>query len=67
MTKPRVLRILDALETGAKDDFQKTMLRTLRHKHEQKVISDADLVWLDHAYKEYKTEHQVLVRSKKTK
>ena len=67
MTKPRVLRILDALESGAKDEFQKTMLRTLRHKHEQKVMSDADLVWLDHAYKEYKTEHQSSVLGTKTK
>lgn len=67
MTKPRVLRILDALEPGAKDEFQKTMLRTLRHKHEQKVMSDADLVWLDHAYKEYKTEHQSSVLGTKTK
>lgn len=51
MTKPGVLRMLNALDKNANDDFYKTMLRTLRRRYVTKSLSEADVIWLNHEYK----------------
>jgi hypothetical protein len=55
MTKPCVLRMLNALDKNDSDDFDKTMLRTLRRRYEDKSLSEADMLWINH---EYKAKHQ---------